>query len=95
MPTCQTLCRGLVLIATLSLALPGLASATDSPIAKDDQPVAASSVEAPLPYLSAAPRSEARPVVPAGWESALQSNPAPMATCHPCECSARCPISCC
>ena len=77
MRTVRNLYRGLVLIAALSLALPGLVFAKGSPAAKAaPNPATESAVDvAPVPHVPAAPRSEARPApAPAGenaWLSLL------------------------
>lgn len=96
MRTVRTLSRGLVLIAALSLALPGLASAKDAEAANADPGPRAESAARffPLPNLPAAPRSEARPEALPAWEEALRTLVA-KALCGPgSACTSMCTINC-
>jgi hypothetical protein len=96
MRTVRTLSRGLVLVAALSLALPGLASAKDPEVANADPGPQAESAARffPLPNLPAAPRSEVRHQVLPAWEEVLRTLVA-KAMCGPgSACTSVCTLNC-
>jgi hypothetical protein len=98
MRTVRSLSRGLALIATLSLALPGLAFAKESQAAKAaPRPAAESAVRAtPVPHVPAAPRSEVRPVPPLEGENSWMTLLGAKAWCtHDSPCTMLCTTNCC